>query len=94
MEEGNYIPIVYILIYRDIKSNALNNIIDLGKIKLVLSHFHIKKDYHHVVIKELIKYNFIKHFNGRSSESIEVNQIKQSNILQNTSKMYRYVGCY
>lgn len=92
--EKKYIPLLYIILYRMIKDSAKNNKIEIGQLKFVLGRHHIKHCYHAVVIKELVTIGLLEPFSCKTASSIVVRDLKEDKFLDNTSKLYKYVGCY
>ena len=95
--EKEYTPILYILIYKKLKEISINGRVDLGTAKgIMLSHnstwIRIRKNYFRVILQELENMNLIKQ--RYKHGYIIINDSKIDHLLENSSKMYRYTGCY
>ena len=86
----DYVPILYIIIYRMMKEAAPNMVMDKGQLTGLLGRHHVKYTYAAVVIKEMQNYGFLKLFNN----VVHIMDINVDKVLDNSSKMYRHVGCY
>lgn len=90
MKRKEYIPIVYIIYYNILKSNSVN-----GRVSFPIpsvANIRIRKSYERLIFAEMNRLGLIKYKFG--SNYIEIGDSKLDKLLQDTSKMYRYVCNY